>query len=253
MRVSTEVLSVLDRAACDGNALSLVALGKLDPRLYAATNKVLEAAGGKWNRKARAHLFDRDAAAAIEPIILTGEAVSTKQELQQFDTPPGLAAGAIAAANIAPGMTVLEPSIGLGNLAMLADIHGGLVTGYEIDLSRSCRAHKAVPNARITLADFLKVEPKPHFDRVVMNPPFAGQADIRHVLHAAKFLRAGGRLVAIMSAGITFRRNRLADEFRAFLDLHRALIVDLPDGSFRASGTDVRAVLVSFDAIGAAA
>lgn len=48
MRVENEVPTVLSRAATQGNALTL--FGQLDRRLYDRTNKVLEAAGGKWNR-----------------------------------------------------------------------------------------------------------------------------------------------------------------------------------------------------------
>jgi hypothetical protein len=47
-----------------------------------------------------------------------------------------------------------------------------------------------------------------------MNLPFAKQDDIRHVLHALKFLKPGGHLVAIMSASTMFRANKLATDFR---------------------------------------
>nr|WP_254803845.1 hypothetical protein [Methylobacterium sp.]USU34621.1 hypothetical protein NG677_23645 [Methylobacterium sp.] len=67
MHVSTDVLAVLDRAICGGHALSLLSVGMLERKLYADTNKALKAASEKWNRKAKAHLFDGDAAAAIEP------------------------------------------------------------------------------------------------------------------------------------------------------------------------------------------
>lgn len=261
MRVSTDVLTVLDRATCQGNALSLAAVGQLDRKLYTDTNKVLEAAGGKWNRKVRAHLFDGDAAEAIEPIILTGEIVSRKVEFQQFDTPPDLAARVIAEARIEPGMQVLEPSAGKGALALPALATGAFVMCIESDLKR-CKSlieRSKKPNSQLSViapSDFLLEPPISLYDRVVMNPPFAGQADIRHVMHAAKFLihsshpwgnRAAGRLVAIMSASIRFRQNRLADEFRAFLEQHQAVIEDLPDRSFKASGTNVNACLVSFD------
>ena len=255
MRVSQDVLSILDRAACEGNALSLTALGKLDRKLYLDTNKVLEAAGGKWNRKAGAHLFEGGAAEAIEPILLTSEIVSRKVDFQQFDTPPELAARVVAEARIEPGMRVLEPSAGLGALALPAAAAGGSVMCIEIDPKRAgalVKANAAAP-ARLDMVvalDFLKEGAARLYDRVVMNPPFAGQADIRHVLHAAKFLRPGGRLVAIMSASLTFRRNRLADEFRTFLTLHDASVVALPDDAFAASGTRVKTVLVSFDAPG---
>lgn len=72
MRIENDVLTVLARAQTDGNALRLV--GQLDRKLYERVNKVLEAAGGKWNRKAKAHLYEGGAAEAMEQIILTGEA-----------------------------------------------------------------------------------------------------------------------------------------------------------------------------------
>ena len=51
MQVDSEVLSVLSRATTNGTALTLV--GQLDRKLYERTNKVPEAAGGKWDRRAR--------------------------------------------------------------------------------------------------------------------------------------------------------------------------------------------------------
>jgi 16S rRNA G1207 methylase RsmC len=85
------------------------------------------------------------------------------------------------------------------------------------------------------------------FDRIVMNPPFADQQDIRHVRHALGFLKPGGRLVAIMSAGVTFREDRLAREFRALVEDRGGTIEELPADAFKASGTGVLAVLVTID------
>ena len=56
MRIDDDVLAVLSRSTVVGS--SLVIPDQLDRKLYVKTNKVLEAAGGKWNRKARAHVFD---------------------------------------------------------------------------------------------------------------------------------------------------------------------------------------------------
>lgn len=53
MRVSDEILSILSDADLSGNSLAL--RGQLDRNTYVAVNKVLEAAGWKWNRKAKAH------------------------------------------------------------------------------------------------------------------------------------------------------------------------------------------------------
>jgi predicted RNA methylase len=236
-------LAVLDRATCEGNALSLLALGHLDRKLYADTDKALQAAGGKWNRKAKAHLFEGDAAAAIEPIILTGEIVSLKQELQQFYTPPDLARRVITLAGIVPGLTVLEPSAGRGALAAEALLAGGLVDCVEID-ARNVVMLCSTPYAGVVEGDFLAQAPKRSWDRVVMNPPFTRDQDVKHVLHALRFVKAGGRLVAIMSAGITFRTTRMSPAFRGRVAEMGGTIELLPEGTFKASGTGVNTCLV---------
>lgn len=245
-QISQDVLKVLDAATIEGALLTLN--GNLDRKLYTDTNKVLEAAGGKWNKKAKAHVFDGEAIDAIEPIILTGEYRLTKQDFGQFDTPMNLAIVVAIHARIEAGMEVLEPNIGIGNIAFAADRHGAIITGYEIDVARAAKASSILPKANIKVSDFLSEPADPRFDRVVMNPPFAKQDDIRHVLHAFKFLKSGGRLVAIMSNSVMFRDNKLTAEFRAFVNAHGGTFEALPEGSFKSSGTGVNTCIVTIDA-----
>src|SRR3972149_847602 len=56
--IPEEVLVVLRRAVIEGTRLRIVE--QLDRKLYVAVNKGLEAAGGKWDRKAKAHTFGDD-------------------------------------------------------------------------------------------------------------------------------------------------------------------------------------------------
>jgi type I restriction-modification system DNA methylase subunit len=79
-----------------------------------------------------------------------------------------------------------------------------------------------------------------------MNPPFERQQDIDHVNHAWKFVMLGGRLVAIMSAGILFRENRKTKEFIEIVNTH-GYIERLPENSFRDAGTGVNTCLVVMD------
>jgi predicted RNA methylase len=250
-QLDAAILNVLGAARLDGARLHLE--GQLDRKLYQQVAKTIEAAGGKWSRKEGAHVFDGDAADVIEPILLTGEVTSRKQEFGQFDTPPALAARLVAIADVRPGMKVLEPNAGAGNI--VAAIIDALETGanvwaYEIDPKRhaACRERhfRAFGSGGLGLRDFLTVPPEPVFDRVIMNPPFARQADIDHVLHAAKFLRPSGRLAAITSASVAFRTNRKTEDFRAFVAARGGTIEALPTGSFRESGTDVSAAIVAF-------
>lgn len=257
MKVTEAIINVLDRCRFDGPRLYLPE--QLDRPAYLAVAKIIEAAGGKWNRATKAHVFAASSAAeAIDPIVLTGEVVDAKTELGAFWTPPALADALIFHARIEPGSTILEPSAGTGRLIdavhrayPLAGRYGvPPVYSYEIDtrhLSDLC--FKIGSKARI--ADFLRTDPVhysgPTYDRIIMNPPFARQTDIDHVRHAAQFMRPGGRLAAIMSAGIRFRENRKTADFRDWLRERRAEITDLPDDAFKESGTGVRTVMVAFD------
>lgn len=242
VKVSIDVLAVLDRAETDGNALRLTE--QLDRKLYQDTDKVLKAAGGKWNRSKRAHLFDGDAADAIAPVILTGEVVSAKQQFGYFPTPAPVVQRVIDLARIERGMRVLEPSAGRGALAFAAVRAGAVVDCVEVQPEHAnALAAEGERNITVMTADFLTTDPQSTYDRVVMNPPFARQADISHVLHAYKHLRPGGRLVSVMSAGVASRKTDLTRQFWALLKDVDGWTVTLPDGAFKESGTGVRTVL----------
>lgn len=247
MKIATNVLAVLDQATISGNTLTLT--GQLEPAAYKAVAKIIEMAGGKWNRKAKCHLFTHDAAETIEPLLLTGEISDAKKDFGQFDTPAAIAKLAARNACIRPGMTVLEPNVGLGNLAMAAEDFGAHVSGYEIDARRLEKAKQRCEFlGGFALKDFLQVPPAAIYDIALMNPPFAGQADIIHVTHAFKFVKPGGRLVAIMSNGVEFRTNKATVAFRELMDRHDGEITRLPEGAFKESGTGVNTVMVSMDA-----
>lgn len=241
MIVAQNILEILDRSHLDGAVLRLPP-GQLDRPVYVAVNKVIEAAGGKWDKKAKGHKFDCAAADAIEPILLTGAVTNAKQEFGAFFTPAPLAKRVVEMAAIAPGHRILEPSAGIGHL--LREMPGD--TSRQAIEINAAFVEKLHPFAAVRCADFLNCNGELGlFDKIVMNPPFAKQADIRHVLHAAKFLKPGGRLVSIMSASVQFRTDARSDEFRAFVAERSGNIEALPADSFKTSGTGVNAVVVT--------
>jgi predicted RNA methylase len=244
VNIDSAVLDVLSNATMDGNSLKLT--GQLDRPLYVATNKVLESAGGKWNRKAQSHLFDGNAAEIMDQIILTGKVLNKKQELGYFPTPRPVIDRLIELAEIDFDMSVLEPSCGQGAIVWELVKITPNVKCYEIDPSNVAEMLKNVV-VPVTVADFLTVEPTPIFDRVVMNPPFRLQSDIRHCLHAMRFLKPGGCLVSVMASGVTFRTNKLTENFREALKTHHGSIEALPEDSFAESGTNVNTVIVTME------
>ena len=237
-RIEPEVLAVLEAGTCEGSRFFLPPR-QLDRGLYARTNQVLEALGGKWNTRAKAHLFAEACEERIEAAVDTGS-YERPDDLGWFPTPPTLAARVVEMAGVQKGMRVLEPSAGEGAIAAEARKRGAVVACIEIDPGRVAALMKRFgDDGRISQGDFLKITPAPLYDRVLLNPPFARRADIHHVSHALKFLKPGGRLVAIMSAGVAFREDALTREFRGLCNSIEAL----PEGSVRSAGPEVNTVL----------
>lgn len=211
------------------------------------TAKVVELAGGKWSRRDKAHVFDGSAADAIEPVILTGEIVKPS-DFGFFPTPLDVVSMLLDRLPLFTSGRALEPSAGTGNIVRGLLGLVGSVDCYEL-LDKNILALSSIPEVTVTQADFLTVEPAPVYDIVAMNPPFAGQDDIRHVTHAAKFLKPGGWLASVMSAGVLFRDNKLTSDFRAMVAGLGGTFERLPDAAFTEAGTMVNTCIVSFRAV----
>ena len=174
--------------------------------------------------------------------IMKGGGVQVVVAPQLFPTSAELAAEVAEAADLEPGQRILEPSAGTGALieAARAAAEGLHVVAVEINpqLARALADRNIC--ATVINADFLDMAgATDKFDRIVMNPPFERGADIRHIEHARKLLRPGGRLVSICADGPRQRQRlqSIASEYRS-----------LPPGSFKAAGTMVNTALVVIDA-----
>lgn len=249
IKIDEDVIDVLASADVIGNHLALIE--QLDRKLYVRVKKVLEAIGGKWQRSSKTHLFEEDAADVLDKVLLTGEYSRTKQDFGQFFTPNDIADELVAMAQISDGMQILEPSYGSGQLiraikrkeARTFDHY--FITACEIVSDKTAGG----PWERVTIHrnDFLKTGWFGAFDCVLMNPPFARQADIAHVMHAWDCLKPGGRLVAIVSAGAMFRTDRKAKAFQEFFNTYGGYKVKLAEGAFKESGTMVDAYALRMD------
>ncbi|TMR92824.1 methyltransferase [Nonomuraea basaltis] len=167
------------------------------------------------------------------------------RDREAFVSPPAVVDKLMELAEIEPGMTVLEPSAGTGNIALAAVELGAVVDCVELDRNLSDVLAERVPGARMILVrDFLDTEPEGQsYDRIVMNPPFSGGKDIAHVAHALQFLKPGGRLVAVMGAGVIFQQFRAAEKFRGLVEERGGWFEELPEGSF-APATGASTVVV---------
>lgn len=151
--------------------------------------------------------------------------------------------------------TILEPSAGAGAIVDAIEerhgdvIHtdrGPIIVVVEVNHSLceilQAKGYDARP------IDFMQTCVSTlEFDRVIMNPPFEKLADIDHVQHAFERLKSGGRLVSVMSPGPFFRDTKKAKAFRAWFEELGGELIDLPEGSFKESGTGVASKLIVID------
>lgn len=247
--IPEDVLAVLSASTWDGDVLILPA-GRLERPMYVAVNKALTLIGGAWNRKAGGHVFPTgaDPQARFDALLETGTAVSAKAA-GFFPTPPALTDRLIHHARLEAQHTVLEPSAGHGALAdaiVAAGVAPWHVTLVEL-LPENARVLRDKGYEPIE-GDFLDLGEQLHpVDRVVMNPPFERRADIWHVRAAFSYVKPGGRLVAIMAAGITFRQDAVTTAFLNDLVAPYGFMQENPDGAFAESGTMIRTVTVVLD------
>lgn len=256
-KIDDAVLGVLSRLSYDvdkeaGHTVAFINDGQLDPKLYKKLDEVLKSLGGKWNRHKKGHVFADNPHTKIDAALITGEFQETTA-FDFFETPYSLAQRMVEEAGIRDlpeFSTVLEPSAGRGGIADA--IRAVLPGNCRLDLCELREDNRQVledKGYKVGAYDFMGARPMHDegvYDRIVMNPPFSKQQDIDHVLHAFLHLKTGGKLVAIMSAGVRFRENKRAVAFRERVD-ECGHIEDLPEGTFKGSGTMVNTVLVTME------
>jgi len=163
-----------------------------------------------------------------------------------FPTPASVIEQMLEEAEIEDSHKVCEPSAGSGDIldaikrCSNADIEAFEINYTLMDILKG-KGH------RVEQEDFLQVEPEIKYDRILMNPPFENLQDIEHIQHAYKCLKAGGRLVAICSPSGFFRSGKKAEGFRLWFEEVRGSEQDLPENSFKASGTAVNTKIVIID------
>ncbi len=172
-----------------------------------------------------------------------------------FPTPRKIIDRMLEEADIQPGMIILEPSAGKGDIAEVIK-----------EQCPSCKLTLVENNwtlIQILRAKGFEVMPEDFmrygegfktlgiFDRIIMNPPFEHEQDIDHVKHAFELLNPGGRIVAIMGTHAFFANDKKAVDFREWLDELGGVSEELPAGSFTGEGafvtTGVNTRIVTID------
>lgn len=186
------------------------------------------------------------------------------ESYQQFSTPPTIAFTAARLANITSDDVVLEPSAGIGGLALWGKAWGAKVYGNELSKRRLAFLNELGLDGTFNenaeqINNVLPDDVQPTV--VIMNPPFSSTAGRmktnktanakRHIEQALDRLQEGGRLVAILGRG-------MADDAPAFSawwnDLRREYTIRSNvrvDGSnYQKYGTTFDDQLVVIDKVG---
>ncbi|MDH5451990.1 MAG: strawberry notch family protein, partial [Paracoccaceae bacterium] len=187
-------------------------------------------------------------------------------EFQQFSTPPHYALAAAWAANMGENDIVLEPSAGLGGLAVWAQTAGvNEVIVNELSKRRSALLRGGAYDRQFaedaSRIDSILAPKNVNPTVVLMNPPFSSTAgrikskkvqsvQSTHVEQALKRLTPGGRLVAIVGRGMSPEAPTFKDWFERIGTDHTIRAVIRVDGNvFRKYGTTFDTQLLVIDKV----
>jgi len=168
-----------------------------------------------------AHVLPEDMLNMIDLLPTQTRRTADMEKFQQFSTPPSIAYLANWAANINANDIMIEPSAGIGGIAVFAKKDGAKVYVNELD-KRRLEIIKSLPFDGFFNEDAEqinniyggKIEPTV----IVMNPPFSSSAErnmygskigAKHIEEALKLLVPNGRLVSVVG-------QSMADDAPAF-------------------------------------
>ncbi|NMC45956.1 MAG: SAM-dependent methyltransferase [Chloroflexi bacterium] len=226
----------------DDGLLGKLPGAQLERSLYVKVNKALESMGGKWNRKSGGHVFGKDPRSEVEGLIESGTIELERDGF--FETPRAVVDRMLELVPLPVGAFVLEPSAGMGAIAKVLRECGGSVNIWCVEKNDDRALKLRDWFGDVFCCDFLTWEPKERFTHVYMNPPFENLQDVDHVMHAYDLLEDGGTLVSVMAESAFFRNDNKASLFRSWAFSNDIYTEQLPEGSFKESGTGVNTRLI---------
>lgn len=252
-----EVIEVLKRGTLNGNVFTLPA-EQLERKLYQDVAKALDGIGGKWNRKSQGFIFENNPAELLQDVT-GGVKRNLKQETQFFETPANVADWIVSHAYISIDDTILEPSAGKGAIVDIIINETRRTENNifmcEYDLDREIFLNKKYsgnPRVYFLRRNFLELDNKEQFDKIIANPPFSKNQDIDHIMKMWDVLRPKGRIVSVCSSHWSIdTRGKKEKEFREFVDKHEGEVYPIKDiiglNAFKESGTLTEAQILILD------
>jgi len=164
-----------------------------------------------------------------------------------FPTQPAVIDKMLSKVHIDASSQVLEPSAGAGHIADRLKELTQHVTVCEVSwtLREILKLKGYQPHDDFMEFNQMPILPNMGYDAIIMNPPFEKGQDADHIRHAYELLADGGTLVSIAGEGIFNRSDKKAESFREWLDEVGGYSENLPENSFKMSGTGVHTRMVT--------
>ena len=247
----------------DRGLLYYLDIGIVSDEEYDVLKPIIESLGGHWREREKCFIFGIDVKDEVANVFSNNFKVSQEwldewkeqHRSQFFPTPHHIAERVVELAEIKDGQNILEPSAGQG--ALLDCIHAKdcHIIAIEPEANNvKYLADKGYNYVKTTFEDIYSelmsnegrahLPTEPLFDRVIMNPPFSSQNDIKHYLMAYELLRKNGIIVGILSENALYYDTVVTKDFNVFLKEHNAYIEVVPFHSFKESGTTIDTVII---------
>lgn len=181
-----------------------------------------------------------------------------RQGVDFYPTPEPLGQKMVEWADMRYGEHALEPSAGMGAIAMWVP-NTNSITAIEpsFDLYSKLTARAGGSTQRVINGNFEDLAAQNKYETIVMNPPFgqAGSTAMQHVKKAFSHLREGGRMVAIVPVG---NMDKLMANWLNETDDKGNLVngnakfvatIQLPSSTFAQAGTSVNTRVVIIDKV----
>lgn len=238
------VEDILKHCTLEDNVLKLPRV-QFNKKSYAEAKKWIEEAGGSWQGgKVQGFTFPFNADRVFS-ILHEGKRCNLQQDFQFFATPPEVADWLVMlAGGVHEDEKVLEPSAGTG--AIIDAIHRSckdlVVDCFEL-MPENKELLSKKSNINILGDDFTTYD-LGLYDKIIANPPFSKNQDIRHVRRMYEHLNNGGTVAAIMSCHWKIASEKECTDFRKWLKDVHAKVCDIEEGSFKQSGTGIETTAV---------
>lgn len=238
------VEEILRHCTLENNVLKLPQV-QFNKKSYAEAKKWIEEAGGSWmGGKVQGFTFPFNAERVFN-ILHEGKRCNLQQDFNFFATPAEVADWLVMlAGGVHDDEKVLEPSAGTG--AIIDAIHRScpdvIVDCYEL-MPENKEILSKKDNIRILGDDFTKCDVA-QYDKIIANPPFSKNQDIRHVRRMYECLNPGGVLAAITGPHWEYGSESECKDFRQWLEDNGGKKFEIEEGTFKESGTGTKTIAI---------